>query len=60
MLIEEHFDQLIKYLYNFKVVVGASATARHAITNKGLTPAMFLRPFFKANGRAGDFNLIDV
>lgn len=60
MLIEEHFDQLIKYLYNFKVVVGASTVARHTLTSKGLSPAMFLRPFFKANGRTGDFNLIDV
>jgi hypothetical protein len=60
MILEEHFDLIIKYLYNYKIVVTASPGANNNIVSKGLTPALFLRPFFKADTRSGEFNLIDV
>jgi hypothetical protein len=60
MILEEHFDHQVKYLYNYKIVVAASPAAKNNIVTKGLAPAMFLRPFFKAGPRGGEFNLIDI
>lgn len=51
MLIEEHFDQVIKHIYSLKMAVSATNAAKSLLTSKGLTPAMFLRPFFKSGNR---------
>ena len=60
MILEEHFDLLVKHIYNYKLVVTASIASKAIFEQKGLTPAMFMRPFFKASSRGCDLNLLDV
>lgn len=31
MILEEHFDLIVKYLYNYKVVVAASTASKAAL-----------------------------
>lgn len=60
MLIEEHFDQAIRHIYSLRMAVSASAAAKDLLTSKNLSPAMFLRPFFKCGNKESEFTLIDV
>ena len=50
---------LIKYLYNVKVAVAATPNAKKALAQKGLTPALFTRPFY-ADLSKTNFNVIDI
>ena len=50
---------IIKYLYNVKIAVAASPKAKAILTSKGLTPALFVRPFYADISRT-TFNIIDA
>lgn len=45
-MLEDKLPEVIRLTYNIKILVTASYKAKETLAAKGLTPAIFLDPFF--------------
>lgn len=46
-MLEDKLPEIIRSIYNIKILVSASYKAKETLAAKGLTPAVFLDRFYK-------------